>query len=124
MTKEEFIKYVFDSNGIRLTDDQFSGKEKIVNLLLVSLTSIPEGFDPVVGGILNLNSLTSISEGFSPVVGGKLLLGSLTEIPENWNPINVDDIYIVEEVDDDSIYIIVDDDNIKPILNFMNFNIT
>ena len=48
MTKEEFIKYVFDTNSIRLTDDQFYGKRKINfrfgcsnNLDLRDLTSIP-----------------------------------------------------------------------------------
>ena len=128
MTKEQFIKYC------NITDDQFSGREKIEgNLNLVDLTSIPEGFNPkvgdglylnrltsipegfnpVVGGILNLNSLTSISEGFSPVVGGKLLLGSLTEIPENWNPTNINEnIHIGRFIFD-----------IKTTIKFMNFEI-
>ena len=69
MTKDEFIEYVYDINGIRLTDDQFYGKEKIEGgLILSSLTSIPKGFNPEVGGSLELDSLTSIPEGFNPVV--------------------------------------------------------
>jgi len=43
---------------------------------LSSLTSIPEGFNPTVGGDLYLRSLTSIPEGFNPTVGGYLDLGS------------------------------------------------
>jgi hypothetical protein len=50
------------------------------------LTSIPEGFNPTVGGYLYLGSLTSIPEGFNPTVGGYLYLGSLTSIPEGFNP--------------------------------------
>ena len=43
---------------------------------LRSLTSIPEGFNPTVGGSLYLSSLTSIPEGFNPTVGGWLDLSS------------------------------------------------
>jgi len=53
---------------------------------LRSLTSIPEGFNPTVGGSLYLSSLTSIPEGFNPTVGGNLYLRSLTSIPEGFNP--------------------------------------
>jgi len=101
MKKEEFIEYVFDSNGIRLTDDQFSGKEKIEgNLWLNRLTSIPkgfeipEGFNPYVGGGLFLNSLTSIPKGFNPKVGGSLTLNSLTSIPKEFNPMVNGDLYL------------------------------
>jgi CRISPR/Cas system CSM-associated protein Csm2 small subunit len=70
-----------------LTNDQFSGKEKVGGSLdLRSLTSIPEGFNPTVGGNLYLDSLTSIPEGFNPTVGGNLYLDSLTSIPEGFNP--------------------------------------
>jgi hypothetical protein len=55
-------------------------------LYLGSLTSIPEGFNPTVGGDLDLRSLTSIPEGFNPTVGGDLDLRSLTSIPEGFNP--------------------------------------
>jgi hypothetical protein len=42
-----------------LTNDQFSGKEKIGgDLYLGRLTSIPEGFNPTVGGSLDLSGLT------------------------------------------------------------------
>jgi hypothetical protein len=40
------------------------------------VTSIPEGFNPTVGGSLYLRSLTSIPEGFNPTVGGDLDLRS------------------------------------------------
>ena len=50
------------------------------------LTSIPEGFNPTVGGSLDLSSLTSIPEGFNPTVGDSLYLSSLTSIPEGFNP--------------------------------------
>ena len=55
-------------------------------MYLRSLTSIPEGFNPTVGGDLDLRSLTSIPEGFNPTVGGNLYLGGLTSIPEGFNP--------------------------------------
>ena len=55
-------------------------------MYLNSLTSIPEGFNPTVGGDLYLRSLTSIPEGFNPTVGGYLYLNSLTSIPEGFNP--------------------------------------
>jgi len=56
------------------------------DLYLGRLTSIPEGFNPTVGGDLFLNSLTSIPEGFNPTVGGSLLLYRLTSIPDGFNP--------------------------------------
>ena len=63
----------------KLTDDQWLGHEKIdgSGLYLSSLTSIPEGFNPTVGGDLYLSSLTSIPEGFNPTVGGDLYLSCL-----------------------------------------------
>jgi hypothetical protein len=45
---------------------------------LSGLTSIPEGFNPTVGGSLDLRGLTSIPEGFNPTVGGYLYLSGLT----------------------------------------------
>ena len=42
------------------------------------MTSIPEGFNPTVGGSLWLDGLTSIPEGFNPTVGGDLFLRGLT----------------------------------------------
>ena len=51
MKKETFLKR-YD-----LTEDQFSGKETVgISLDLRSLTSIPEGFNPTVGGSLYLGS--------------------------------------------------------------------
>ena len=58
------IKLFCKEHGI--TIDQFYGKYKISDLYLSSLTSIPEGFNPTVGGSLYLRSLTSIPEGFNP----------------------------------------------------------
>ena len=108
MTKEEFIEYVYKETRIRLTDNQFSGKDKIYilstlnlyglteipenfslnvngNLELNSLTHIPNGFKPRVEYSLDLRSVTSISNGFNPVVGN-LRLDSLTHIQEGFNP--------------------------------------
>ena len=142
MTKDEFIEYC-KYKGCKLTDDQFSGKEKIVNLLLVSLTEIPEGFNPVVGGSLNLSSLTSISKEFNPNVGGSLTLSSLTSIPKEFNPMVNGDLFLdgLKEIPENlnlskviwCVYIGAgsgDDDgngklfeNIKPMLEFINFQI-
>jgi hypothetical protein len=54
---------------------------------LDSLTSLPEGFNPVVGDSLDLDSVTSLPDGFNPVVGGHLYLDSLTSLPEGFNPV-------------------------------------
>ena len=60
-----------------ITENQFKGIEKIEgSLYLSSLTSIPKGFNPTVGGWLYLRSLTSIPKGFNPTVGGSLDLSS------------------------------------------------
>ena len=86
MTKEEFIKYCKEQ-GYNLTDDQFYGKERIdCTLYLSQLPEIPEGFNPKVGGDLDLRDLTSIPEGFNPEVGGSLYLINLTSIPKGFNP--------------------------------------
>ena len=70
-----------------LTEAQFYGREEIKrSLYLNSLTSIPDGFNPTVGGYLDLSSLTSIPDGFNPTVAGWLDLSSLTSIPEGFNP--------------------------------------
>jgi len=152
MTKEKFLEYCKEQ-GYNLTDDQFSGKERIdCTLYLDSLTSIPKGFNPVVGGDLYLDSLTSIPKGFNPEVGGNLWLDSLTSIPKGFNPIvRIDlslnrltsipegfnpevkgNLYLdsLTEIPENwnptningDIYII-GVINIKPILNFMNFHI-
>jgi hypothetical protein len=70
-----------------ITENQFKGIDKIKgNLYLRSLTSIPDTFNPTVGGWLDLGSLTSIPDTFNPTVGGDLYLGSLTFIPDTFNP--------------------------------------
>ena len=60
-----------------------SGEKYEKALDLRSLTSIPDGFNPTVGGDLYLHSLTSIPVGFNPTVGGYLFLNSLTSIPDS-----------------------------------------
>jgi hypothetical protein len=71
----------------RITENQFFGKEIINGSLdLLSLTEIPEGFNPTVGRNLDLESLKEIPKGFNPTVGWNLYLNSLTEIPEGFNP--------------------------------------
>ena len=132
MTKEKFLEYCKEQ-GYNLTDDQFSGKERIdCTLYLDSLTSIPKGFNPVVGGDFYLDSLTSIPKGFNPEVRGDLYLGSLTSIPKGFNP-KVGGSLILNSLTSlpegfnplikGDIYIIDDDVNIKPILEFINFHI-
>jgi len=70
-----------------ITENQYYGTENITgDLYLMSVTSIPEGFNPTVGCSLYLNSVTSIPEGFNPTVGGYLYLSSVTSIPEGFNP--------------------------------------
>ena len=70
-----------------LTEGQFYGREKYEGYLyLGSLTSIPDTFNPTVGGSLDLRSLTSIPDTFNPTVGGSLYLRSLTSIPDTFNP--------------------------------------
>jgi hypothetical protein len=81
MTKAQFCEQY------NLTEGQFNGTEKIEGILyLRNLTSIPEGFNPIVGGGLYLNSLTSIPKGFNPTVGSSLYLNSLASIPKGFNP--------------------------------------
>ena len=77
-----------------LTIDQFNGKDKIKgSLYLNSVTSIPNDFNPTVGGYLDLCSVTSIPNGFNPTVGGSLDLNSVTSIPNDFNPIVGGSIY-------------------------------
>ena len=79
------IKNFCEKHGI--TEEQFFGKEVIERGLdLSSLTEIPKGFNPTVGGSLNLYLLTEIPDGFNPTVGGSLFLGSLKQIPNGFNP--------------------------------------
>jgi hypothetical protein len=90
--KAEIEKFCKKHN---ITEDQFLGKEECRgSLYLSSLTSIPEGFNPTVGGELYLSSLTSIPEGFNPTVGGSLDLSSLTSIPEGFNPTVGGELYL------------------------------
>jgi hypothetical protein len=56
------------------------------DLDLGSVTSLVEGFNPTVGGSLYLRSVTSLVEGFNPTVGGSLYLRSVTSLVEGFNP--------------------------------------
>ena len=81
MNKKEFL----EKTG--LSEKQFNGLEKIEGYLdLGSLTSIPEGFNPIVGWNLYLCGLTSIPKGFNPIVGGSLFLTNLKSTPKGFNP--------------------------------------
>jgi hypothetical protein len=64
------------------------------DLYLRSVTSLPEGFNPTVGGDLDLRSVTSLPEGFNPTVGGYLYLDSVTSLPEGFNPTVGGDLYL------------------------------
>ena len=86
MKKQEITDFC---NNISITIEQFYGKEEIKrDLYLRSLTSIPKGFNPIVGGSLDLSSLTSIPEGFNPIVGVDLYLKSkykhINNIPKDY----------------------------------------
>jgi hypothetical protein len=77
MNKKDFLK------RFNLTEDQFSGKEKIEgNLNLDGAKELPKGIKLTVGGYLYLRSLTSMPEGVTLTVGGDLYLSSLTSMPE------------------------------------------
>jgi len=92
MEKETFLK------RYKITENQFTGKENIGGSLYLSLlTSLPEGFAPIVGGSLYLRSLTSLPEGFAPTVGGYLDLSSLTSLPEGFAPTVGKNLYLRSE---------------------------
>ena len=67
-------------------DALMSGKEYLGSFDLNRLTSIPNGFNPTVGGDLYLDGLTIIPDGFNPTVGRSLYLRGLTIIPDGFNP--------------------------------------
>jgi len=75
-------------------DALMSGKEYLGSFDLNRLTSIPNGFNPTVGGDLYLDGLTSIPSGFNPTVGGNLWLEGLTSIPSDFNPTVGGDLYL------------------------------
>jgi Leucine-rich repeat (LRR) protein len=79
-------------NIFNLTENQFFGIDKISCDLYLDnnkLTSLPDGFNPTVGGDLYLynNKLTSLPDGFNPTVGGNLYLdnNNLTRLPKFTN---------------------------------------
>ena len=73
MTTKQFCK------KFGITENQFYGKDEIIGDLYLSnnqLTSLPDGFNPTVGGslFLSYNQLTKLPDGFNPTVGGSLSL--------------------------------------------------
>jgi hypothetical protein len=70
-----------------ITEEQFLGIKPIERTLyLPSVTELPAGFNPTVGGYLYLPSVTELPAGFNPTVGGNLYLPSVTELPAGFNP--------------------------------------
>jgi hypothetical protein len=70
-----------------ITEEQFLGIKPIENgLNLPSVTELPAGFNPTVGGSLYLRSVTELPAGFNPTVSGDLYLNSVTELPAGFNP--------------------------------------
>ncbi|MCK9544042.1 MAG: hypothetical protein M0R03_18640, partial [Novosphingobium sp.] len=61
---------------------------------LSSVTELPEGFNPTVGGYLDLSSVTELPEGFNPTVGGYLDLWNVKKLPEGFNPTVGGDLYL------------------------------
>jgi hypothetical protein len=71
-----------------ITKEQFLGIKPIEGgLYLDSVTELPAGFNPTVGGWLNLRSVTELPAGFNPTVGDGLNLPSVTKLPAGFNPI-------------------------------------
>ena len=66
------MKYTLEELNKMVEEANQRGK----SLQLDSLTEIPEGFNPTVGGSLWLGSITEIPEGFNPTLGGDLYLKS------------------------------------------------
>ena len=70
-----------------ITKEQFLGIEPIErSLYLRSVTELPAGFNPTVGGGLYLNTVTELPAGFNPTVTVDLDLRSVTELPAGFNP--------------------------------------
>jgi len=66
------------------------------DLNLNHLTTIPQGFSPIVGGSLMLDNLTTIPQGFNPTVGENLNLKNLTTIPQGFSPTVGRDLYLLK----------------------------
>jgi hypothetical protein len=70
-----------------ITKEQFLGIDPIErSLYLRSVTELPAGFNPTVGGGLYLNTVTELPAGFNPTVTVDLDLRSVTELPAGFNP--------------------------------------
>jgi len=84
MSKTKIAQFCAKHN---MTANQFYGKEKIEgDLYLRSVTQLPDGFAPTVGGCLDLSSVTQLPDGFAPTVGGGLDLRSVTQLPDGFAP--------------------------------------
>ncbi|MDL2304920.1 hypothetical protein LJC72_06230 [Bacteroides sp. OttesenSCG-928-D19] len=78
-----------------ITEDQFTGKERIENYLdLSSFTYIPNGFNPVVLDSLDLNGLTTTPENFSPTVDENLYLTNVTTVSAGFCPTVGESLYL------------------------------
>ena len=103
MNKQDFCK------KYGLTEDQFLGTKKITGSLdLRSLTSIPEGFNPTVGGSLYLGSglKSNYRQQNGPIFWGKYVLadGMFTKILSKKG-----NIYKVKKIEDQKeFYLIID----------------
>jgi hypothetical protein len=83
--KPKNMKEFCEKYGI--TKEQFLGIEPIErSLYLRSVTELPAGFNPTVGGGLYLNTVTELPAGFNPTVTVDLDLRSVTELPAGFNP--------------------------------------
>ena len=76
----ELTKFL-DAHGVKYRTEN----DRVVvdrSLDFSNIDTIPEGFNPEVGGSLYLNSLTTIPEGFNPQrVAGKIRLGVKSYLP-------------------------------------------
>ena len=70
-----------------ITEDQFYGKTPIHRYLrLLRSKKLPDGFNPIVYGSLDLDCVTELPIGFNPIVGQNLYLNNIKEIPIGFNP--------------------------------------
>jgi hypothetical protein len=91
--KPKNMKEFCEKYGI--TKEQFLGIEPIErSLYLRSVTELPAGFNPTVGGGLYLNTVTELPAGFNPTVTVDLDLRSVTELPAGFNPTVGGDLYL------------------------------
>ena len=91
-----FLKFIEEKTGkkmplkvkIKVAPETLTKEDSIIDdgADLNSLTNIPEGFNPTVGGSLWLSGLKTVPEGFNPVVEGNLYLTNVTTLPNGFSP--------------------------------------